>query len=537
MSFLRVIAQGGAAFAKADGGAPTPPKGANYDPYISGLLPLDYSSKVHPGTWAQTYDALDWWARQPIIGLPPRVQWTAVSEFCRPSQTEWAQGFRVGLIDEKAEMSKGAERTAKEITEVLARAGGRYQWPPTADAGGNMEAAVGMFLRQSLIYDQACFEVIYTRGNKPWGWLPLDTRSFRLAIPSAAERNAGQVIPAEEHTYVQLSEAGQVIRTFGYDEMCWFIRNPRVDMRWRGYGFPEYDEMSYLIDSLYRTYVYNDANFRNGIHAHTIVLMKTAMDSTQFDAYRRQFLTMLSQPRNAHRAMVMQLLPQQPGQTEAGAENVDIKQIGQSNSEMEFSKWLELNVKLLAGGYRMDPIEWGMNFGNEGQASSLGSASVADRASMSKGRWLPRLLRQLEAAFNAAIVTKYHPDFCVRFTGIGAPSSSERLELDLKASKFLTLNELRNRHDLPPLDWEVADQVPMDATTVNAFLQTSAQGDAEGAGFEATPGDIGGLADDVMKGQNWNDTDGWTQKLGKVMHERLRRVDRGAGCVSWVASV
>lgn len=533
MSLFGVLTRGSAALAKANGaGKPEKPIGLNYDPYVDALRGADYTGRVHPGTWAQSYDQLDWWARQPIIQLPPRVQHTTIAEYCKPVQSDWAQGFRVGLKDEKQQMSKAAEGVAREITEVLTRAGGRYQWPPTGDAGGNMESAMGMFLRQSLIYDQAVFEVLFTRGNKPWGWLPLDAAYFRLAQPTAADRSQGQVFPGADKTFVQISHTGAVLRTFGLDELCWFVRNPRVDMRWRGYGYPEYDELNLCIDSLYRTWVYNDANFRNGIHAHTIIILKTAMESGQFDAYRRQFLTMLSQPRNAHRAMVMQMQPQQPGQTEAGAEGVDIKQVGQSNSEMEFSKWLDLQVQILCAGYRMDPIELGLLFGPQGQSSSLSGPSAADRAAMSKGRWLPRLLRQVESAFNASIVSKYHPDFVMRFTGIGAPSMNERLDMDIKAGRhFLTINELRSRYDLPKLDLEVADKVPLDPALINAAMAQASQGDdlAVPDGLEPAP------LDEMMKGTNWNDNDEWTQKLATALAPRMVRKDRGAGCTTWVA--
>lgn len=534
MSLWGTLTGGGSALRKAKGRGEQAPSAINYDPFVNALNQSDYNSKLHPGTYTQTFDSLDWWARQPIVQLPPRIQWTTLAEFCRPVQTDWTQGFRVGLVDEKKTMSKGAEKVAREITEVLMRAGGKYQWPPTGSSGGNMEAAMGMFLRQSLIYDQGIFEVLYSRGNKPWGWLPQDARMFRLARPSSAEQDKGQVYPDESRCFVQQDETGRNVRAFGEDEICWFIRNPRVDIRWRGYGYPEYDELQSAIDSCFRTFTYNDANFRNGIHAHTIILMRTGMDSTQFDAMKRGMLTMLTQPRNAHRAMVMQLKPQAPGQAEAGREDVDIKQIGQSNSEMEYQKWLDLTVQLLCAGYRMDPIDLNILFGNQGQSNSMGTANASDRSAMSRGRWLPRLLRQTECAMNGAIVSRYDPDFVMRWTGFGAPSNSERLEMDIKATKtFMTINECRARYDLKPLEFQVADEVPLDPALINAYLQTASQGDQ----FDDQDGADAGPLDAEMKGTNWNDVDEWTGKLAKALAPRMKRKDRGAGCQTWVAEV
>jgi hypothetical protein len=542
VSFLRVLRQGGAALAKAD--AVEPPQAVNFDPYINTYAQNEYRTKIHPGTLAQTYEQLEWWSRQPVIQLPPIIQRRAVCDFCKASDTDWKPGFQVKLKEEKKEMSKAAQKVAREITKVLLRAGGQWQWPPAGGVGGNMEAAMGMLVSQSLIYDQAVFEPLYTKGNKPWGWLTQDATTFRLAQPSTEEKARGQVYPAKDRTYTQLSDTGAVVRVFGEDEIAWLIRNPRVGMRWRGYGFPEYDELSYSINSLYQTFVYNDANFRNGIHAHTIMLFRTAMDSTQFDNVRRGMITMLSQPRNAHRAMMLQLRPQTPGQTEAGREDLDIKQVGQNNSEMEFSKWLDFLIKILCAGYGMDPIEMNLLYGNEGQSSSMQSANPEARASMSRGRWLPSLLRKLEYAFNNAIVDRFDPDFAMRFTGLGAPSASERLELDIKAERsFMTPNEVRARYDLPPLDFEVADKVPLDPALINAFMQTAAQGDAEQGdpdgfeGFEPAPGTDKAPLDDVMKGTDWNNVDEWTTKFATAIAPRMRRIDRGAGCVTWQATL
>lgn len=531
MSFLQTLIGGGAHLRK---GREEAPKALNYDPFVSALSQADYASKLHPGTFAQTYDQLDWWARQPIVQQPPMIRSAQVVEHCQPTDSEWKPGFMVRLRDEKKDMSRAAIRKAQEISEVIHRAGGKYQWPPTGSEGANMETAMSQFVRQSLIYDQGVFEVLYTRGDQPYGWLPQDARTFRLAMPTAKERAAGQVYPDPDRCFVQLSETGGIVRTFGQDELCWFIRNPRVDMRWRGYGFPEYDELSLTVDSIYRTFIYNDANFRNGIHAHTIILMRTAMDSTQFDGMKRNMLTMLTQPRNAHRAMVMQLKPQSPGQTEAGREDVDIKQIGQSNSEMEYTNWLNLLIKVMYGGFKMDPAESGIVFGNEGQMSSLAQQGPGERIANSKERGLRPLLRKIEATFDASIVHRMDPDFRMRFVGLSIPSDSERLDLDIKAGKaFLTLNEVRARRDLPKLDIEIADAVPIDPSLINAYLQTASQGDQ----FDDQGGKDAGPLDEVMKGTDWNDTDEWTAKLAKALAPRLKKVDRGAGCHTWVAEV
>jgi hypothetical protein len=107
----------------------------------------------------------------------------------------------------------------------------------------------------------------------------------------------------------------------------------------------------------------------------------------------------------------------------------------------------------------------------------------------------------------------------------------------------MTPNEVRARYDLPPLDFEVADKVPLDPSLINAFMQTAAQGDAEQGdpdgfeGFEPAPGTEKAPLDDVMKGTDWNNIDEWTTKFTTAIAPRLKRIDRGAGCVTWQATL
>jgi hypothetical protein len=528
MSFLQRLS-GGASLAKAS--KEQPPKAINYDPLLNYHWQTDTFSQQHPGTWSQTYDQLDWWARQPIVQLPPVTRMQQVAQYCQPTTSPWTAGFQIGLVDEKAPMTKAAEATAREIAEVVYRAGGKYQWPPSGSEGANMETALSMFVRQSLIYDQAVFEVLETVGGKPYGWLVQDARMFRLARPNAAERSLGQIYPDHDRAFIQVDSVGQVRRVFGADEMCFFVRNPRADLRWLGYGFPEYDELAQTIDSCLRTFTYNDSNFKNGIHAHTIVMLRSTMDSGQFDAFRRNMLTMMTQPRNAHRAMIVKMAPQIPGQSDNGREDIDIKQIGQNNAEMEYSKWLDLMMKLTFAGFQMDPAECGFVFGNEGQTSSMGQQGPGERVRLSQKRGLQTILRKLQQAFTKTIVQRYDDRFCLRFTGVDAPSTVERLDMDIKSMKIKTLNEIRANWDLPALDNEIAEKMPADPSMIQFMLQGTRQGE------DAPPTEDAGPLDEEMAGTDWNDTDEWTDKLAKALTPRARQVNMGAGAKRWTVEV
>lgn len=540
MGFLQTLF--GDPLAKArDALRPDTPRGKNFDPAISAIAddgagygpPASQTwSMRHLGTPSLSYPSLAWYARQPILGLPPKVQRFGVIDFCQPVESPLKQGFRIRLMDEGQQMTKADRIEARRLSEIIYRAGGRFQWPPTPGDTGGMAAAMSMFIRDSLVYDQAVFEVLRERSGGVYGWLVQDATMFRLARPSAEAYRTRQVFPdREDVTYVEIDDYGTPVQTFTRDELCWFIRAPRSQLRWRGYGFPEYDEFNGACETLLGAYTYNAANFKNGVHAYNIVTIKGGMSPDQFEKWRLNILTMLTQARNAHRTMVTNL--EKDG-------NVDIKQIGSTNAEMEFADWMHINIRLLCACYGMDSAEINQLYGNEGQKSALTSSGPEDRVKVSRQRWLRPLLRQLAEAFTVSVIHQENPDFAMEFCGLGLPSEETRLKMDIDAVRsFKTINEVRREHDLPDLDYEVCDILPLDPTIIGAWLQQSRQGDTAtyddgedyptpGEGYDPAPDDATAF-DEAMKGTDWNSVAEWTERLARVATEqkRVRRIGPG----------
>lgn len=521
------------------------PVGKNFDPQIANMMDAGLGfggsgtggtfTARHPGTWGLDFETLDAMYRQPMLGSPPRIRRAQVVDFQRPVESAYEQGFRVRLRDQSREMSPKAQAKARKIAEVLYRAAGRYTTPPQPGDGGNMELSVGGLMYDSLVYDQAGFEILRCSDpetNGVYGWLPYSGKYLRRARPPAdAWRTREWYTEGDEPAYVQIDANGHQVASFTRSEFVFMIRTKRNDPRWENYGWPEYDQLLSLCNTVTDAYTWNAANFKNGLHARKIVLLKTAepMNSKILGAFMRKFQTLVTQARNAGRSLIFPM---------GKDDSVDVKDLDASMRDMEFSNWLNFNVKLLYGGFLMDPAEDGILYGPEGQTSSLSAKGPEDRIIASKERGLRPILRKLSAALTAGVVQQIDPDFLMEYVGFSLPSEAERLEMDIKAmGAFKSLNGVRAAHDLPPIDLPVAD-LPMNPTLINAYLAQSAQGDAEGDGADGleAPGDVPKELQDpeapldrAMKGTNWNNTDEWTARLASHLADRVKIKDAGAG--------
>lgn len=524
------------------------PKGKNFDPQIaymadsgvglSGPSGATWSTR-HPGTYMLSFDSLDEMYRQPVLQSPPRIRMAQVADFQRPVESSYEQGFRVRLRDQSKEMSRAAKMKSRAISEVLYRGPGRYQTPPQPGDSGNMELAVGGLMYDSLVYDWAAFEPLKSRNpetNGFYGWLPHSAKYIRRARPPAsAFKTREWYTEGDETAWVQIDANGQEVAHFTRDELVVMIRWKRNDPRWENYGWPEYDQLWSLCQTVANTYTWNASNFTNGLHARNIVLYKSQERPTNamWAVAMRQLRTLLTQARNASRTPIFSM---------GKDDDLVVRNLDPLAKDMEFSNWLNLNIKLLYGGFLMDPAEDGILYGPEGQTSSLSSKGPEDRITASKERGLRPILRKLAAAFTAGIVQQIDPDFLVEYVGFSLPSEAERLEMDIKSlGAFKTPNEIRALHDLPKLDIPAAD-IPLNPSFVQLYLAQSAQGDGEddggfSDGIEA-PGD-GDLPDEfqdkptpvdkAMKGTNWNDVDEWTAKLSAELDHRVKVRDAGAG--------
>jgi len=309
------------------------------------------------------------------------------------------------------------------------------------------------------------------------GFVAVDAATIRRAKPKDHDAQKGRRTQwrQNEAAYVQRVN-GKVVTDFTYEEMGWGVRRPRTALWVNGYGYPELEELMRVITDLANAQSYNSVNFTNGVHTSTILALKSNMTAQTFRSFKRQVMAMMTGVANARRTPIVQLDPERK-------EEIQAVNLSQSNKDMEYMQFVGFLMKLTCAVFSMDAAELGFVFGTENQTAALSSGGPQQRIVASKERGLRPVLRSLQGWLNNYFVHPVDEDFRLEFVGLDSISEQEKLEMDMKAVKFYkTVNEIRQEHDMKPLDSPLADMI-LDPTYLNsafAMLQQEQMGDEEG---------------------------------------------------------
>ena len=428
--------------------------------HISGLL-----DDTHQGTTGGlSYESLRSLAKMPLVSAIIQTRVNQVAEFARPQPDRYSAGFVIRQRNQSAEISDKVRAQIAALQEWLLQCGEQ-------DITGfnTFENFLRSITRDSLVFDQCCFEVI-NRGGRPAAFKPVDASTIRRAAPSDAEIKRGQR-DHKKTAFVQVIKS-RVVAEFDEDEMAFGVRRPRSEIAANGYGYPEMEEAAPTIIDMIRAKAYNSANFTHGLHLSGILAVKSKMSPALFRAFRREFYSMLQGPSGAKKTPIIQLDPE-------AKEDVSSVNLSNSNSDMEYSQWLNFLIKEVCALYQMDPSELGYVFGAEGQSSSLQTQGPAQRIQYSKERGLRPLLRALETWINRWLIYPIAPHLEFSFVGLDTETESARIDaVSKKVKSYMTVNEARAAFDLEPLENPIADYI-LDSSFINAAQMAEQQGEAE----------------------------------------------------------
>ena len=449
----------------------TPSKGKAPLPLAHDLDPHDVFTSAgdeatlghqHLGTAGLTYSTLAHMSRVPTIGAIIQTRINQVAEFAWPATQDGELGFQIRLRDREAKASKKQQKRAREITDWMLSCGDErigYEL--------NLEGFLRMLTRDSLTYDQGCFELVRTRGKDLAGFVPVDSSTIRRAVPTEKERKAGQRVKDETVAFVQVV-ADDVVAEWSARDFVFGVRRPRSNIHVAGYGCPELEDLIRVTTSLLHAETYNANNFTHGMHAAGILALKSKMNPKLFRAFRREFYSMMSGAYNAKKTPIIQLDPD-------SKEELQAVNLSQSNREMEFKEWMAYLQKIACAIYQIDPAELGFIYGAEGQSGALTQQGPEGRIVASKEKGLRPLLRALQVWLNRGVVSQIDPDYELVFVGLDHARQEAALESDLKKLKaFMTPNEIRSRYDLKPIPKEV-DGGTADLILDSSYLNTATQ--------------------------------------------------------------
>ena len=383
------------------------------------------------------YETLRSLASHPLIAAIIQTRVNQMAEFASLADED-GLGFRIYLADPNSSPNEEEVKEIRELEKFMLSCGTEQK---------NFEMSFENFMRQitrdSLVYDQCNFEIVRNKKGEIVSFTSVDAATIRRAGYSEREMSTGQRDPDGVH-YVQVLD-NKIVAEYNQKDLCFGVRRPRSDVGVMGYGFPELEEIYESLQNIFNAEAYNTANFTNGISTSGIIAVKSKMNPKLFRAFRREFYQMLTGVNNAKRTPLIQLDPDND-------EQIQSVQLGSSNSEMEYQEWLHYLIKVICGVYQLDPAEIGFQFTVERIKNTLFTQDPFARVLLGREKGLRPLVRSVEVWINKYLMNQINPKYMFQFTGMDSISAIDKIKIEHHKMSYMTINEIRHYHDLPPLE-------------------------------------------------------------------------------------
>lgn len=412
-------------------GLPAPPKeepkSLLYDPFaiVDQMGYKDSPSGISYRTLAEMA------RRVPVFTGIVQTRTNQMANFALPRPDDREPGFRISLRDSEKPPTKAEKKRARAIERWVENTGSTQSL-----AKDTFETFLRKLVRDSLIYDQACFEVVANDKEEPADFFAVDAATVRIAdIPPGVELED----EPDRARYVQIYDE-VTIAEFAIQELCFGVRNPRTDIRVNGYGFSELEMLISTITAMLWAFEYNKKFFTQGSAAKGVLNFRGSIPDAKLDAFRRHWYAMISGANNAWRTPI------------TNADELQWISLQTSNRDMEYSAFFDFLIKVTCGVCQFDPAELNFSYGNTGQSSQMFQAPAEQRIKGSKDRGLRPLLRSFATWLNRYVIWPIEPDMQLEFTGINPKDASEVVDLEKKQVSYkMTVDELRAEDDLPPM--------------------------------------------------------------------------------------
>lgn len=412
-----------------------------------------------------------------------------VSTFTKPARfSEDGIGYKIRLRDPLAVPTKEQQEVINSLELFLENCG----FTDDSDRD-DFDTFIRKLVRDSLTYDQMCFEIIPDRKGRPAEIVAVDASTIRAASENySADSSWAQYAPKknEEVKWVQVVD-GTVVSWFTAKELAFGVRNPRTNINLQPYGFSELEMLIQQVTSHLYAEEYNSKYFSQGGTTKGIINIKSDPNGIgnkeQLESFKRQWRAQVNGMTGSWKTPVLQV-----------PDGIEYVNVSQSNRDMEYSQWVNYLINIVCAVYQIDPAE--VNFSNNGGAaaqSSVFETSQEQKLKNSKDKGLKPLLRFIETIINKYVVSKFSQDYVFAFTGLDDKSEEEKAELDSKQVKtWRTVNEIRKEHGEKPLE---NGDIILDPSYLNYIQQKE---------MAAQQGDMGmGMPEEQPEGEGEGDED------------------------------
>lgn len=426
------------------------PKALYWDPFAL-IEQLGFRDRPSSVTYA-TLNAMVW--RMPIVQAIVQTRINQVSAFCSPQSSRFETGFRIKMRDREGAPTKADKKFAQQMEKMLMVCGGTSRDPRGTST---FETFMRRLVRDSMVYDQMCFEIVPGRDGRPAEWYAVDASTIRLA-------NTDKLFPDDDLNRVHTVQVydNVTIAEFTREEMAFEVRNPRTDIRGYGYGTSELEMLVSTVTAILWAWQYNQNAFAQGSLQKGILNIVGSIPEKQLKAFRRLWYQQVSGVENAWRTPI------------TNAEKLEWINMQNSSKDMEFSAWMDFLIKVTCSVFQMDPIEVNFKYGTQSAKAMFEGGNQA-KIVASKDRGLKPLLRSLSRAIDKYIIWPINPDFTLEFVGLESQTPKEIADLfTQRARSMYLIDELRAEQDLPPLP-DGMGQVILDANWMNARKEVTAR--------------------------------------------------------------
>lgn len=472
------------------------PKSWFFDP-----LSLQYSLGYKDRRYSVTYDTLKRIASQlSIISGIINTRSAQVAAFSQPYRWTKSLGFVVRHKDPDHATTPAELAFIKELEQFILNCGRSEKNPFSIYPRDDFETFLRKIVRDSLIFDQTCVEIIPDKYKIPFEFIAVDSSTIRIAsddrytginasysqregfIPSVPARFAGlyegrqygsSTADGSRVAYVQIIN-GQIENIYSHDDLAFGVRNPRTDIYIQGYGYGELEQLITIVTAHLNAESYNTKFFVQGSAPKGLLNLKgDNWSPDQLEAFRRHWTAQVSGVENAWKTPILQ------------SEGVDWIDLNKSNAEMEFGKWMEYLIKIACGVFLIDPAELNFDLHGGVQQTPLFESSQEWKLKASRDRGLKPLLKFIAKLLNKHIIDKIDDHFTVEFVGLDEMSEQEKHEMLVEQiSSYMTLNEARRTLDLPDLP---GGEIPMNPVYISAMQAQQAQQQAQPGDSEEAP--------------------------------------------------
>jgi hypothetical protein len=456
--------------------SPTP-RSMFFDP-ISLISQTNYKEKYGP----VSYDVLYQMAQKTeIVNAILNTRLAQIGSFSQPARwkNKTGLGYQIRFKDAKKEPNRSEKERLNNIEEWVFHCGYTDIYR-SGERRPNFSEFLRRFLRDSLIYDQSCIEIVPNREGKPCEWWSVDAATIRIAQPNIQSYSISD--GRDLVKYVQVYQS--IIRhMYTYKEMAFCVRNGDNNLKRNGYGISELETLINLITSILWAEDYNKRWFSQGQMINGILNLKNAnLPQEQLEAFRRQWQTLASSVTNAHKLPVLSI-----------KDGVEFINFHSSNRDMEYSNWMEFLVKMCTAVYLIDPAEVNYDYRGASESAPLFEASPEAKLKHSRDKGLRNLLNFIEEKMNFHIVQEIDPNLYFEFVGIDMKDEQEIV--NIRASEvqaYKKVNEVRKEAGMELLSKEEGGEMIANAVIVNALLQQQAnaqQAEGEQGAPQGDPAD------------------------------------------------